>query len=257
MTITPGSGLTDAELRAAAVQISSASLPLPTGAATEASLAARLSESDFDTKTGSLTETAPATDTASSGLNGRLQRIAQRLTSLIALLPSALVGGRFDTNLGAWLGSTSPSVGQKTMAASIPVVIASDQFGGFLTDAQARAFAATLGVDATAAEGVGVTLTIPAAGVGLFHYISRIQITAATEPALLGANTSTVVTSTNLPGDPQWRLHIARNGGGIDRDGLIAVLPLRSSAANTATTIVAPATANCIWQLNVEYYTGP
>lgn len=41
-------------------------------------------------KLGGLTETAPATDTASSGLNGRLQRIAQRLTSLIALLPTAL-----------------------------------------------------------------------------------------------------------------------------------------------------------------------
>lgn len=39
---------------------------------------------------GSVTETAPATDTASSGLNGRLQRIAQRLTSLIALLPASL-----------------------------------------------------------------------------------------------------------------------------------------------------------------------
>lgn len=35
---------------------------------------------------GALTETAPATDTASSGLNGRLQRIAQRITSLIALI---------------------------------------------------------------------------------------------------------------------------------------------------------------------------
>ncbi len=39
---------------------------------------------------GSLTETAPATDTASSGLNGRMQRLAQRLTSLIALLPASL-----------------------------------------------------------------------------------------------------------------------------------------------------------------------
>ena len=45
------------------------------------------------TNLGSLTETAPATDTASSGLNGRLQRIAQRLTSLIALLPTALGTG--------------------------------------------------------------------------------------------------------------------------------------------------------------------
>lgn len=42
---------------------------------------------------GSLTETAPTTDTASSGLNGRLQRIAQRITSLIALLPTALGAG--------------------------------------------------------------------------------------------------------------------------------------------------------------------
>lgn len=32
---------------------------------------------------GTLTETAPATDTASSGLNGRLQRVAQNLTALI------------------------------------------------------------------------------------------------------------------------------------------------------------------------------
>ena len=57
---------------------------LPTGAATEATL---------DARTGILTETAPASDTASSGLNGRLQRIAQRLTSLIALLPTALGAG--------------------------------------------------------------------------------------------------------------------------------------------------------------------
>ena len=66
-----------------------------------------LTEADFDTKGGSLTETAPATDTASSGLNGRLQRIAQRITSLIALIPAAL--------------------GQGTMAQSLKVVLPSDQ----------------------------------------------------------------------------------------------------------------------------------
>lgn len=42
-------------------------------------------------------------------------------------LPAALVGGRLDVNTGAWLGSTSPTVGQKAMSASLPVVIASDQ----------------------------------------------------------------------------------------------------------------------------------
>lgn len=35
---------------------------------------------------GAVTETAPGTDTASSGLNGRLQRIAQRLTSILTAL---------------------------------------------------------------------------------------------------------------------------------------------------------------------------
>ena len=91
-----------------AAQLSTLTPPAAiTGYATETTLGTRLSESDFDTKTGSLTEAAPASDTASSGLNGRLQRIAQRLTSLIALLPTSL--------------------GQKTMANSLGVAIASDQ----------------------------------------------------------------------------------------------------------------------------------
>lgn len=81
-----------------AVAVSAGSLPLPSGAATEATL---------DARTGSLTEAAPANDTASSGLNGRLQRIAQRITSLIALIPAAL--------------------GQGTMAQSFRVVLPSDQ----------------------------------------------------------------------------------------------------------------------------------
>jgi hypothetical protein len=66
-----------------ALPVSVASVPLPSGAATEATLAGVLTTSDFDTKIGSLTETAPASDTASAGINGRLQRIAQRLTTLI------------------------------------------------------------------------------------------------------------------------------------------------------------------------------
>jgi hypothetical protein len=53
------------------------------------SSASVLANEDF-AAIGALTETAPTTDTASSGLNGRLQRIAQRLTSLIGLLPASL-----------------------------------------------------------------------------------------------------------------------------------------------------------------------
>lgn len=80
---------------------------LTTTAFGAAGLATAANQSTLNTRAGDLTEAAPATDTASSGLNGRLQRIAQRLTSLIALLPASL--------------------GQKTMANSLPVVLASDQ----------------------------------------------------------------------------------------------------------------------------------
>lgn len=82
-----------------AVVVSSSALP--SGAATEATLAAN------GVLIGAVNEAAPGTDTASSGLNGRLQRIAQRLTSMIAQLPATL--------------------GQKTMANSLAVTMASDQ----------------------------------------------------------------------------------------------------------------------------------
>jgi hypothetical protein len=43
-------------------------------------------QQDVKTQIGALNETAPTTDTASSGLNGRLQRLAQRLTSIFTAL---------------------------------------------------------------------------------------------------------------------------------------------------------------------------
>lgn len=151
--------LTDTQLRASPVStsvsnfpvtqpISASSLPLPTGASTETTLGTRLSESDFDTKIGGLTETAPSTDTASSGINGRLQRIAQRLTSLISTMGTPFQAGgsigntSFTANAGTNLntsalnlettqsaisGKLPVTLGQKTMTASLAVVVSSDQ----------------------------------------------------------------------------------------------------------------------------------
>lgn len=42
-------------------------------------------------------------------------------------LPGSLVGGRLDENLGSWMGSMAPTVGQKIMADSLPVALALDQ----------------------------------------------------------------------------------------------------------------------------------
>lgn len=102
VTDTGSSGL-NGRLQRIAQRITSliALLPAALGsAAAAASLAVTQSTEDV-ARQGIITEIAPATDTASSGQNGRLQRVAQRLTSLIALLPASL---------GKKLPSTSLSV---------------------------------------------------------------------------------------------------------------------------------------------------
>jgi hypothetical protein len=141
--------------------VSAASLPLPSGAASEATL---------DARTGALTETAPASDTASSGLNGRLQRVAQRLTSLLALLPASL--------------------GQKTMANGLAVTVASDQSA--LPASQSGTWTVQPGntANTTAWKVDGSAVTQPVSG------------TVTTRPSgSTGANTSvasTVTTDTTL-----------------------------------------------------------
>ena len=79
---------------------------------------------------GSSSFISPATDrtTAAGPFSVRLSDGSSFYTTPSSTqLPSALVGSRLDVNTGAWLGSTAPTVGQKAMTASLPVVLASDQ----------------------------------------------------------------------------------------------------------------------------------
>ncbi len=68
---------------------------------------------------GAVTETAPATDTASSGLNGRLQRIAQRLTTLITNLGTLVFGA-----------GTAAAALRVTQASDSPAATAANQTSG-------------------------------------------------------------------------------------------------------------------------------
>lgn len=117
-------------------------VPASLGSKAAASSFAVTQSTEDAAQLGSLTETAPASDTASSGLNGRLQRIAQRLTSLIALVPASL--------------------GQKAMTASMAVVVASDQSPittqlAAATNASTTAYATNLVVKASAGTLWGLT----------------------------------------------------------------------------------------------------
>lgn len=80
--------------------------------------------------------------------------------------PAALVGGRLDINLGAWLGSTAPTVGQKTMANSIPMVVASDQSAIPVSDGSSSLTVDDGGLNLSVDDGGG-TLTVDDGGSSL------------------------------------------------------------------------------------------
>lgn len=93
-----------------------------------------------NTLIGAVTETAPASDTASSGLNGRLQRIAQNITTLIGKLPASL--------------------GITTAANSLSVAPASDAIFNVKPKALTSSFAENLSLSTVA------TFTAPANAIG-------------------------------------------------------------------------------------------
>ena len=149
-----------------------------------------LNTDTLEAKLGDLTEAAPGSDTGSSGLNGRLQRVAQHLTTLIAkdfatqttvaailakiiaapateakqdtiitALTSILteLGDKLDgsafaaedfasENTLSAINAKLAALGQAAMAASMPVVIASNQTSVPVTEASAAAIAASASV---------------------------------------------------------------------------------------------------------------
>lgn len=129
-TVTTG-GLTDTQLRATPIPISGSVTVTGAGDATAAN------QVITNTEIGIVTETAPGTDTASSGLNGRLQRIAQRITSLITALGSPFqAGGSIgNTSFGATqaTGSNLHMVVDSGTVSTITNVVHVDDNAGSLT----------------------------------------------------------------------------------------------------------------------------
>lgn len=109
-----------------------------------------------------------------------------------------------------------------------------------------------LGITATGAAAAAVTLTIPAVA-GKFHNINHISIQAYSSAARTGSATPVLVTTTNLPGSPVFTFASAGAIGTTDEKKLESCLPIKSLVANTATTIICPATTGIIWRVTVFY----
>lgn len=120
-----------------------------------------------------------------------------------------------------------------------------------------RQIPATLHVTVTAAANTAATITLPAAGAGMFHYITYLNCTRNATAALAGTATL-IITSTNLPGSPAWSVGNAMAAGGTQVDvDMRPTAPLKSLVANTATTIVMPAAGAAVLNRgNCSYYVG-
>ena len=187
-------------------------VPLPTGSATEAKQDAQI------VLLGAVTETAPASDTASSGLNGRLQRIAQRISSLIALFPASL--------------------GQKTMANSFAVTVASDQ-SAVPVSGTVTANLGTLNGAATETTLAAMSAKLPAT-LGAKAAAASLAVTQSTEDvARMGIITETAPASDTASSGLNGRLQrIAQR-----LTSLIALLPSSLGAKTGANSLsVVPAT---------------
>jgi hypothetical protein len=108
------------------------------------------------------------------------------------------------------------------------------------------------------ASGAAVTLTIAAPGVGLRPYITYLSINRFAVALLTAGAAPVTVTTTNIPTGLAFSFPAeAAAQGTIDRWREDFAFPLMTTAQNTATTIVCPATTNVIWRVTAGYYVAP
>jgi hypothetical protein len=128
--------------------------------------------------------------------------------------------------------------------------------GGTTTPWQVVQKPSPLLVNVRTAVNAGGTVTLPAAGAGVFHYITAIQIRKLYNVVGVAAGAGVNITTTNLPGGLQFLTE--QNASPAGTVALVVDLelnsPIKSSVANTATTVVAPAQLQTIWDMNVWYY---
>jgi hypothetical protein len=143
----------------------------------------------------------------------------------------------------AWASGTATAV---LSASNAPV----DQS---LSGAITTTVATTVGTAAAA-----TTLTIGAAGAGLRHYLTYLSINRYAAAVLTAAATPVTVTTSNLPGALAYSFEAdAAALGTMIRFREDFAQPLAASAANTATTIICPATPGVIWRVTAGYYVAP
>lgn len=240
--------LTDAQLRAAAIPVSIAAVLTTDVQDRAARLLGHVTVDNF-----------PATQPVSGTFWQATQPVSGPLTDAQLRAAAVPVSGTFWQATQPVSGTFWQATQPVSLAAAVDVSDRAARAVGAVSAAAGATFPdppSTLAVTATGAAAAAVTATLPAAGAGLFHYITSIEITLYSTAARTGVAAPVLVTTTNLPGSPVWDFTSAGAIGTRDTFQLTPATPLRSSTANTATTIVAPVVTGGLWRINVTYYTA-
>lgn len=192
-------------------------------------------------------------------------------TIVSSQLPTALNGGKFSTSVDGWGGVGVGGAGLPLDGSVLnngPNVIAAEQLlnpagtydiwrGDATKGAEVNEHANTTRVFVAGAPNTAATLTLPAPGAGLFHYITYLRISRVATAALAGANIL-AVTTTNL-GGIQYRTGDAMAAGGtVDLINMDFSHSMKSAAANVASTFVGPAPGLAVsWDMEAHYFTAP
>lgn len=110
----------------------------------------------------------------------------------------------------------------------------------------------------TGAAAAAVTLTLPAAGAGLRHYITYLSVNRFATALLTAGATPVLVTTTNIPTSLVLSFPADAAAAGTLfpwREDFAYALAV--TAQNTATTVVCPATTGVIWRVTAGYYVAP
>lgn len=187
------------------------------------------SDTGMSAKLGALTETAPASDTASSGINGRLQRIAQNITSLIAAtlkVAGAVAHDAVDSGNPIKIGARARSSEIAAVSSDDRSDLITDLVGKLIVLPYANPENFEYGVIDTAIVDTTSTAILAAAGVGVRHYVTSVGIynSHATVSTFVKVLDGTTI---------MWEGYALAAGGGFN---ISFPTPLRGTA-NTAVNI--------------------
>ena len=211
---------------------------------------------------GALNETAPTTDIAAAGLNGRLQRVAQRLTSMYTTVQALVLDATFidlaglkteaapasDTassghngrlqrlaqNLTTLIGRFPTTLGQKTAANSLAVTLASDQ-SALGVSGTGVYIPASINDMATAGTGANGQAVAAATGLRLLGF--AVRETTGSGPAMILLRYGTSVAGPPLTIVSLGAYESAREWYGPDGINAAAGIYLERTSGSTQVTV--------------------